>query len=152
MLSSQIPLVAPLRGIDSCLQSSCGPLPQNLSSRRGSGLRRHTVGQDCTAEKRTNQRPCAYEMSQERSSLKRGIYEGLAKPGSGDSQGFEVTVGHPFICVPDVIPGEVDVLPVERSDMLKQSGIEGAPCDRATLFMHLSQWKIRDRSVIDLFL
>src|SRR5258708_34725120 len=33
---------APLRGADSCPQASCGPLPQILSSRRGSGSRRHT--------------------------------------------------------------------------------------------------------------
>ena len=30
------------RGADSCPQASCGPLPQILSSRRGSGSRRHT--------------------------------------------------------------------------------------------------------------
>jgi hypothetical protein len=29
------------RGADSCPQASCGPLPQILSSRRGSGSRRH---------------------------------------------------------------------------------------------------------------
>jgi hypothetical protein len=34
---------APLQGADSCPKASLGPLPQILSSRRGSGSRRHTL-------------------------------------------------------------------------------------------------------------
>ena len=37
-------------------KASSGPLPQNLSSRRGSGRDGTAVGQACTAEKRTNQK------------------------------------------------------------------------------------------------
>jgi hypothetical protein len=49
----------------------------------------------------------------------------LIEAGSRDSEGSEATLGHPFISVPGVIAGQVHVLPAERGDILKQSGIEG---------------------------
>src|ERR1700730_11113554 len=47
---------APLQGADSCPQASCGPLPQILSSRRGSGSRRHTRWASMYRIQRTNQK------------------------------------------------------------------------------------------------
>src|SRR5258708_5289221 len=44
------------RGADSCPQASCGPLPQILSSRRGSGSRRHTRWASMYRRQRTNQK------------------------------------------------------------------------------------------------
>ena len=49
----------------------------------------------------------------------------LGEAGSGDSERSEATHGHPFICVPGVIAGEIDALPAERRDMLKQRRIKG---------------------------
>jgi hypothetical protein len=43
----------------------------------------------------------------------------LGDAGFGDSEGSEATPGQPFVCVPGVIAGEIDVLPSERGDMLK---------------------------------
>jgi hypothetical protein len=44
------------RGADSCPQASCGPLPQFLTSRRGSGSRRHTRWASMYRRQRTNQK------------------------------------------------------------------------------------------------
>jgi hypothetical protein len=44
------------RGADSCPKASLGPLPQILSSRRGSGSRRHTRWASMYRRQRTNQK------------------------------------------------------------------------------------------------
>jgi hypothetical protein len=45
-----------LTGADSCPKASLGPLPQILSSRRGSGSRRHTLRASMYRRQRTNQK------------------------------------------------------------------------------------------------
>src|ERR1700761_5692110 len=47
---------ARLRGADSCPKASVGPLPQILSSRLGSGSRRHTLRASMYRIQRTNQK------------------------------------------------------------------------------------------------
>jgi hypothetical protein len=47
---------APLQGADSCPKASLGPLPQILSSRRGSGSRRHPRWASMYRRQRTNQK------------------------------------------------------------------------------------------------
>jgi len=43
---------------------------------------------------------------------------------SGASEGSKATLGNPFIGVPGVIAGEIEVFPAKRGDMLEQGGIE----------------------------
>jgi len=43
---------------------------------------------------------------------------------SGDSKRSEASLTHPFVRVPGVIAGEVDLLPAERRDMPEQGAVE----------------------------
>jgi len=42
----------------------------------------------------------------------------------GVTEGSKATLGNPFIGVPGVIAGEIEVFPAKRGDMLEQGGIE----------------------------
>jgi hypothetical protein len=66
------------------------------------------------AVKRGNSTP--FSPSPPGGTSRRGILRTLrlSEARSGDSEGPESTLGHPFVCVPGAIAGEVHVLPAER--------------------------------------
>jgi len=65
------------------------------------------------AVKRGNSTP--FSPSPPGGTSRRGILRTLrlSEARSGDSEGPESTLGHPFVCVPGAIAGEVHVLPAE---------------------------------------
>ena len=50
----------------------------------------------------------------------------LGQAGSWDPEESEAALGHPFICVPCVIAGEIDVLPAERRAAAMDAAIEAS--------------------------